>query len=196
MFRVPAAEVEQVVTEAIQKHLEMNPAVSGVESTVDVVCQHVAKVVVHRDRLVVSVLTGGESSEDVVSGEGGKHSQTLDIDWSKPSPIRRRAILGNDPAISTRPIRSEARTRLLKAVAQGRHWLDQITSGDATDIAVIAKKQQVSEKTVRSTLSLAFLAPDIVQAAIDGRLPRGLGISQMTDLPVDWTKQRQQLGIC
>ena len=105
-------------------------------------------------------------------------------------------MLGNDdPAISTKPIRSEARTRLLKAIAQGRHWLHQIATGDATDIAFIAEKHQISEKTVRSTLSLAFLAPDIVQAAIDGRLPRGLGVSQMTDLPADWSLQRQQLGL-
>ncbi len=105
-------------------------------------------------------------------------------------------MLGNDdPVVSTRPIRSEARTRLLKAIAQGRHWLDQIATGDATDIAVIAERQQISEKTVHSTLSLTFLAPHIVQAPIDGRLPRSLGISQMTDLPVDWTKQRQQLGL-
>jgi site-specific DNA recombinase len=42
---------------------------------------------------------------------------------------------------------------------------------------------------------LAFLAPDIVQAAIDGKLPRGIGVTQMTDLPMDWAAQRQQLGI-
>jgi DNA invertase Pin-like site-specific DNA recombinase len=196
VFRVPAGEVEQVVSEAIHKHLEMIPVMSGVESAVQIVRGHVARIVVHGDRLVVSLLTGGESSPDTVLSEGGNQIQTLKIDWSKPSLIRRRAILGNDdPTIPQRPIRSEARTRLLKAIAQGRHWLDQISTGDATDIAVIAERHQISEKTVRSTLSLAFLAPDIVQAAIDGRLPRGLGVSQMTDLPVDWAEQRQQLGL-
>jgi len=73
--------------------------------------------------------------------------------------------------------------------------MDQLISGDAEDIAELAAKHQISEKTVRSTQSLAFLAPDIVQAAIDGRLPRGLGVSQMTDLPADWTLQRRQLGL-
>ena len=73
--------------------------------------------------------------------------------------------------------------------------MDQLISGDAEDIAALAAKHQISEKTVRSTLSLAFLAPDIVQAAIDGRLPRGLGVSQMTDLPADWILQRQHIGL-
>ena len=196
VFRVSAGEVEQVIAEAIQKHLEMLPAAGWVESAVHTVRDRVAKVVVHRNRLVVSLLISGERSTDAVSLASEDQTQTLTIDWSKPSLTCRRAVLGNDdPTISPRPIRSEARTRLLKAIAQGRHWLDQIATGDATDIAVIAKKHNVSERTVRSTLSLAFLAPDIVQAAIDGRLPRGLGVSQMTDLPVDWAEQRQQLGL-
>jgi hypothetical protein len=45
------------------------------------------------------------------------------------------------------------------------------------------------------TLSLAFLAPDLVKAAIEGRLPRGIGISRLCDLPVEWALQRQTLGL-
>jgi hypothetical protein len=41
----------------------------------------------------------------------------------------------------------------------------------------------------RLTLSLAFLAPEIVKAAIDGRLARGGGISRLSDLPVSWREQ-------
>ena len=80
-------------------------------------------------------------------------------------------------------------------LALGRRWLNQLMADKLTDIETIAKRHGLSEKTVRSTLSLAFVAPDIVQAAIDGKLPRGLGLSQMTDLPLDWSLQRQQLGV-
>lgn len=195
VFRVPAGEVEQVVTEAIQKHFEIIPTATADDSTVKLIRDHVARVVVHRDKLLVSLQLGGEPS-DAALGSADVQVATLTIHWSKPLATRKREILGHDdPAIPTRPIRSEARTRLLKAIAQGRYWLDQITTGDAADIATIAEKYQVSEKTVRSTLSLAFLAPDIVQAAINGKLPRGLGVSQMTDLPADWSMQRQYLGL-
>jgi hypothetical protein len=44
------------------------------------------------------------------------------------------------------------------------------------------------------TISLAFLAPDLVKAAIDGRLPYGMGIASLTDLPAEWSKQREMLG--
>ena len=45
------------------------------------------------------------------------------------------------------------------------------------------------------TISLAFLAPDLVKAAIEGRLPRGIGMTRLSDLPAEWTLQRQALGL-
>lgn len=196
VYRVPAREIEQVVTEAIQKHMEIIPCTTTAADAVDLVRDSVEKIVVHPERLVVTLKAVECLSSETDQPEGQSLSPCVTIAWSKPSAIRRRKILGDDGAATTaRPIRSEARTRLLKAIAQGRRWLDQLTSGDAVDIAELAATHHISEKTVRSTLSLAFLAPDIVQAAIDGRLPRGLGVSQMTDLPADWSLQRQQLGI-
>jgi hypothetical protein len=47
----------------------------------------------------------------------------------------------------------------------------------------------------RSRISLAFLAPDLVKAAIDGRLPYGMGVARLTDLPAEWSRQRQMLSL-
>jgi hypothetical protein len=193
--RVPAGEIEQVVIEAVAKHVNIVSASSDGDDAFAVARDHIDKVVVHQDRLVVT-LRSDDQSPELEHSDSAPQPQTLTIAWSKPSPIRKRDILRNDDsAISTRPIRSEARARLLRAIAQGRDWLDQITSGRVKDVGTLADTHQVSEKTVRSTLSLALLSPDIVQAAIDGRLPRGLSVSRMTDLPADWSMQRQQLGL-
>jgi hypothetical protein len=45
------------------------------------------------------------------------------------------------------------------------------------------------------TLSLAFLAPDLVKAAVDGRLPHGMGVARLTDLPAEWSRQHLMLGL-
>jgi len=45
------------------------------------------------------------------------------------------------------------------------------------------------------TISLAFLAPDLVKAAIDGRLPHGFGVTRLSDLPAEWSRQRRILGL-
>ncbi len=42
---------------------------------------------------------------------------------------------------------------------------------------------------------LAFLAPDLVKAAIDGRLPHGMGVARLADLPAGWSLQHQMLGL-
>jgi hypothetical protein len=45
------------------------------------------------------------------------------------------------------------------------------------------------------TLSLAFLAPEIFKAAVEGRLPRGFGLKRLVDLPMAWPDQWRALGL-
>jgi site-specific DNA recombinase len=45
------------------------------------------------------------------------------------------------------------------------------------------------------TISLAFLAPSLVKAAVEGRLPRGIGVARLFDTPVAWSRQHQMLGL-
>lgn len=67
--------------------------------------------------------------------------------------------------------------------------------GDVPGFAAIAMRENRSERSVRMILSLAFLAPDIVKAAIEGTLPRGHGLSTLTDLPMKWAEQRKVVGL-
>jgi hypothetical protein len=48
---------------------------------------------------------------------------------------------------------------------------------------------------VGSMNSLAFLAPDLVRAAIEGRLPRGIGVTRLRDAPAEWSRQHAMLGL-
>jgi hypothetical protein len=50
-------------------------------------------------------------------------------------------------------------------------------------------------RSIRMTLSLAFLAPEIVKAAVEGRLPRGFGLKRLVDLPMAWPDQWRTLGL-
>ena len=52
-----------------------------------------------------------------------------------------------------------------------------------------------SVRKVNMTISLAFLAPDLIKAAIDGRLPHGMGVACLTDLPAEWSRQHEMLGL-
>jgi site-specific DNA recombinase len=93
-----------------------------------------------------------------------------------------------------RPIRAEARTKLVKAIAKSRLWLEELVAGTARGTDELALREKVSERSIRNLLTLAFLAPDLVKAAVDGRLPRGFGVSRLVNLPSHWEEQRRLLG--
>ena len=52
-----------------------------------------------------------------------------------------------------------------------------------------------TERSVRMTLSLVFLAPDLSKAAAEGKLPRGVGLKRLVDLPMAWPDQWKALGL-
>ena len=92
-------------------------------------------------------------------------------------------------------MRSETRARLVAAIARGRHWLDELIADPTASADRIAKRENCSARKINMTISLAFLAPDLVKAAVDGRLPHGMGVARLTDLPAEWSRQYQILGV-
>ena len=72
---------------------------------------------------------------------------------------------------------------------------DELIADPTTNTESIAKREDCTARKVNMTISLAFLAPDLVKAAIDGRLPHGMGVARLCDLPVEWSRQRQMLGL-
>ena len=63
------------------------------------------------------------------------------------------------------------------------------------DITEIAAREQRSVRSASMLLSLALLAPNLVKAIVERRLPRGIGLTRMMDLPADWAEQHQALGL-
>jgi site-specific DNA recombinase len=59
----------------------------------------------------------------------------------------------------------------------------------------IETEPEIIEHHVNMTISLAFLAPNLVKAAVEGRLPRGIGIERLRDPPTEWSRQFESLGL-
>jgi hypothetical protein len=92
------------------------------------------------------------------------------------------------------PIRAETRATLVASIARGRRWLDEIVAGSVS-VDQIAAREKCSIRQVNLTISLAFLAPKLVQAAVEGRLPRGIGVARLRDAPAEWSRQYAILGL-
>jgi hypothetical protein len=83
----------------------------------------------------------------------------------------------------------------LEALRDAHRWLDELTRDSDRTIESFAAREGKSERSIRMTLSLAFIAPPVVVAAIEGRLPRGFGVKRLMDLPMVWSEQWTALGL-
>jgi site-specific DNA recombinase len=79
----------------------------------------------------------------------------------------------------------------LRADADGSMSLRLIKA----NVETIAKREGRSARKVNMTISLAFPALDLVKAAIEGRLPRSMGVARLRDMPAEWSRQHQMLGL-
>jgi hypothetical protein len=83
--------------------------------------------------------------------------------------------------------------------AAGYGWrggrVDDVASGRVTTVQEICVREQCSARQVNMTISLAFLAPNLVKAAVEGRLPRGIGVERLRDPPAEWSRQFEALGL-
>ena len=88
-----------------------------------------------------------------------------------------------------------SRRALIKAVARGRLWFEQLATGETLE--AIADRESVSARYVSRLLPMAFLAPDIVETILEGRHPADLSAARLTnrlDLPPDWASQRELIA--
>ncbi len=192
--RIAAADIEDVIVKSLGEHLiAQKNASSSIPHLGDrkAVLEQVARIDVHKDHLTIRFNSDAEETSDPADGN------LLSIPWEKPPFRKSKQILipHGVPKNEVRPTRIERRARLVSAIARGRRWLDEIVSGSITDVQQIASRQKCSVRQVNMTISLAFLAPDLVRAAVEGRLPRGIGVERLRDAPAEWSHQFEALGL-
>jgi site-specific DNA recombinase len=186
--RVPAADIEALVARSVREHLKPVAPIDD-RSLIDT---HVARVEVQLEQLVIHLARAKTPDRQKAKGVN-----ILNVRWRKTPSTRRWEILlpaGMSPQ-HARPIRSESRALLVASIARGRRWLDELLADANANAEGIAKRERCSVRKVNMTISLAFLAPDLVKAAIAGQLPHGMGVARLADMPAEWSRQHQMLGL-
>jgi site-specific DNA recombinase len=193
--RAPAADIEDVIVKSLKAHLfaEQDKSTASAVRIDDhgALARLVAGIVVHKDRLIVRLRSDNAEASD------SPDERLLTIPWQKPPSKRSRQILlpHNASPSKVRPEQFERRARLVSAIARGRRWLDDVVSGRVTTVAELCVREKCSVRQVNMTISLAFLAPNLVKAAVEGRLPRGIGVERLRDPPTEWSRQFEALGL-
>ena len=86
---------------------------------------------------------------------------------------------------------------LIALVADARRWARELLEGKALSVQEITERENLRSGSVSRILPLAWLAPDISAAILEGRQPKHLTaktLRTLPELPADWAKQRQILG--
>jgi len=84
---------------------------------------------------------------------------------------------------------------LIKALSRAWRWQKLLDQGVYSSIAEMADKEGINRSYLSRTIRLGLLAPDIVEAILNGKQPATLQLSDLEQpFPIDWEEQRTQFG--
>ena len=215
--RLPADEIERVVINALNERLAdmrwLADQINGQVRETTVVCilrtieQRVVdediinddaqaqdflslidRIDAHKDRLVVSLnlaaITEPEAAHTPIPA-------TFEI------PFQRRQNGCAKPIIIAADNAPQQDPDLIALVADARRWASELLEGRASSIQHITEREGLRSGSVSRILPLAWLAPDISTAILEGLQPLHLTaktLRALPELPMDWSEQQRILG--
>ena len=106
----------------------------------------------------------------------------------------RRTMIVSDGSVSAPERKTDV--FLLKALARAHRWQRMLESGEVRSMRELAREEGIDSSFLAKVLRLTLLAPDIVEAILDGRQPDGLSFRDMVKpFPVEGDLQREHFGM-
>ena len=214
--RLSAPEIENQIVSAVQRHLasrarpggdlNLKPDLQTQEPWLTFSCSSMYTTSLDREQQIAKILaviervTVHASKVEIVLNEsyaGEGEVRSLTFPFARTPTRRNRQVIARSESSdeSSRAMRTRARAHFKVAMSNARRWLDELIADPAQTIEAISARENRSPRSLRMTLSLAFLSPELVKAALEGRLPRGLNARRMTDMPLLWSDQWGALGL-
>ena len=96
------------------------------------------------------------------------------------------------PGGAAQPKRTD--NTLVKALARAFRWKRMLQSGEFASISELAEREGIAFTYMARLMRLSLLAPEIVDAIMDGRQPESVTLANLMDpFPLDWKEQQMQL---
>ena len=201
--RVPASAIEEAVSDALRARcgqVKLSDLPDG--QSVKGLLRDVQRIELRADRILFEMRAANALGRAIDAEQDPELdpgiSASIVVPWRPPCSHRKRDIIlpvGAKSKSEVKPLRNEERLKLLRAIEAARRWCEALLPVPQAGIGVIAARHGKTESWVRKHLTLAFLDPKLVEAAVDGILPSGYGPSRFLDLPADWNDQWRVLGL-
>lgn len=149
---------------------------------------------IHRVELGTEEIAIVVDLSDLLAGEPTRIHHTVPTTIQRRGVETRLVIGGSECESKT----SGLDPALVKAIARGHKWFEDLVTGRAQSLVEIAKAERVTKRYVGRLLPFAFLAPDIIASVLAGTQPVYLTTEMLTkrsDLRLDWEKQKSLLGV-
>lgn len=121
-----------------------------------------------------------------------------------PFSIRRRhtrkLIVRPDSRTSQLGCDGETDQSMIVALGRAFYWQKLLDDGEFKTVIDLARALRLEVGWVAEVLRMTLLAPDIIQAILDGNQPRDLNLHVLRGrakcISRDWSVQREQLRLC
>src|SRR5258706_13223221 len=107
---------------------------------------------------IVRYLSGDEDLDH------SRKDDTVFVEFPVPTILQNGAL----KLVVTKPSQKSEDASLIAAIARGRCWFEELTSGKASSISSLASRERVTDSYVSRLLRLALLAPTVVEQALNG----------------------------
>jgi DNA invertase Pin-like site-specific DNA recombinase len=208
VWRLPAPALEEVAVKGIHSFLKDRLRLSEALDLTKLPPDHVGAILPKASRLGDRIRDAGPGEQrqllvEFVSririGHGNDRSQdsgTGTIPLDIPVRFRRRGVEMKLVMTDERASATNPDARLIATLAQAYRWSEELRTGVAPSIGDLVTRHGVEQGDVSRSLPFAFLAPDIVEAILQGYQPVDLTAARLKRirLPLSWAEQRRLLG--
>lgn len=99
--------------------------------------------------------------------------------------------------VGTANHRSRIDSTLIKAVGRAFRWMHMLESGQFETIAELAHSEKIAPSYVTRVLRLTLLAPEIVEAILDGQQAQQVTLTALMEpFPAEWERQKEMQAHC
>ena len=164
-----APEIEDIVEKVLRERLKGQDDLSR-----EALAARIERVVLSKDRVRIRLCKREKDT--------GSFSASIEI----PRDSSKR----NGTQVLLPPAERQPNQKLVQAVVRAHAWLADLASGRHPTIEDVAGAVPIHKKVVRQGLRLAFLAPHITAAILEGTQPPDLTLSGIPNgLPLAWAMQ-------